>query len=345
MEVHRLRGEWRAVANAKRNRLQTATDEVKAMLLVDLGDIESEVLRSPETALAVYQEALALQPEDHRLMQRILDLAAQRQQWALVYEMIMRFAALENDPQRKGSYFLAAAEICRDKSGNYKMAAEHYDQCLDAFFADPEKISESMLPRSMKAFADLDAILTKERAWKQQEVAYRRMIKRLPQDHPLLASLWHSLGEIYRSRLKKHGSAIAALEVARTLAPDNVRCREELADLYLAHGGDHLEKAIVEHQAIIALDPARRQSYSALAEIYKTHWQGRGPLGTLPGTGGAEGSNSRAATFLCRSSRDLLGTAQTARAFVDVAKASSSGARPKGFLPAVSGSAAHHRPA
>ncbi len=268
LALRESRGEWSAVVATKRQRLQTANDEQRATLYAELGDIESAELKSSLKALEDYQHSLELRGNDRRVLQRVLDLSADMGQWPLALQTIMHIAELEKDSARKGSYFHAAAEISRDKVGDLTRAVALYEDCLDAYFHDPSRVSTEQLTRYMKPFADLDAILTKNREWKKQELSYRRMIKRLGPEHKLLGNLWHSLAEIYRTRLKDYDAAVAALEVARTLAPDSIVGREQLAELYIKAGPDQLDKAIAEHQSIIDLDMHRHSSYSALAELY-----------------------------------------------------------------------------
>jgi tetratricopeptide (TPR) repeat protein len=119
----------------------------------------------------------------------------------------------------------------------------------------------------MRAFAALDEMHTRRRAWREQARAYRRMIKRLPADHPLLPDLWHALGEVYRSRLRQYQEAAAAFEVARSLSPDNLDRRAILAELYQLTS-DSPTTAAEEHHAVLARDPGRVDSYRALKDIY-----------------------------------------------------------------------------
>jgi tetratricopeptide (TPR) repeat protein len=157
--------------------------------------------------------------------------------------------------------------IQRDELGDDAGAAASFEAALDAFFA-AECPAEGDLRRCMKSFAALDELHTRRRDWTEQARAYRRMIKRLPTGHAMLPDLWHALGEVYRSRLKRLEEAAAAFEVARSLAPDNDQRREILAELYTLRGGAPASAA-AEHHAILAHDPGRVDSYRALVEIHQ----------------------------------------------------------------------------
>ena len=97
-------------------------------------------------------------------------------QWKKVVETLERFIALESDTIRKGSYYQAAGTICRDELKALDESIEYYNKALDSFFDRPDRIPRTLLPRALKAFADIDKMLTSKRDYKAQERAYRQMI-------------------------------------------------------------------------------------------------------------------------------------------------------------------------
>jgi hypothetical protein len=96
------------------------------------------------------------------------------------------------------------------------------------------------------------------------------MIKRLPAEglSDLRLRLWSGLGEVSLTQLEDVEMAATALEVAVSLDADNVQRHEQLADVYVAAGPTHQEKAIAEHQWLLTRDPDRLSSYRALAKLY-----------------------------------------------------------------------------
>ena len=267
--IQEEQGDWEAVIHAKRGLMARADASGKVKLLDEIGDIYHKRLNNPQKASAAFLEALELRPDDHQLLQKVLDLYTETEQWKKAVETILRFVELEKDPIRKGSYYQAAGTICRDKLKALDEAIDYYNVALDNFFVDgSEKIPKSFLPRALKAFADIDKILTTKRDWKAQERAYRAMIKRLKPGDKVLIDLWHALGEIYRSRLKQYQSAVAAFEVAQQLDADNQERREILAELYILSGPEHVDKAVEQHMAMLKLEPFKYDSYKALRRIY-----------------------------------------------------------------------------
>ncbi len=260
-------GQWRAAARAKRALLDLAPPDESARIMIELGDIHRDHLREPRQALPLYTAAIEREPGSHAALQRRLDTATALRAWPVAIDSIERFAAAEEVPMRRGAYLHAAAVIQRDELHAGPEAADLFERALDAFFADPAAAAAD-LTRCMKPFAALDAWYTSKRDWAEQARAYRRMIKRIPPGNPVAVDLWHGLGEIYRSRLKRYQEAAAAFEVACKLDPDNVERRAILAELYQRTSGGSPDSAAEEHHALLALDPARADSYRALREIY-----------------------------------------------------------------------------
>ena len=267
--IQEQQGDWEAVIHAKRGMLARSDTDGKVNLLDQIGEIYHKKLNNPQKSIAAFLEALEVRQDDHQLLQKVLDLYTETEQWKKAVEAILRFVALEKDALRKGSYYQAAGTICRDKLKALDEAIDYYNMALDNFFVDgSEKIPKSFLPRALKAFADIDKILTTKRDWKAQERAYRQMIKRLKPGDKVLIDLWHALGEIYRSRLKQYQSAVAAFEVAQQLDPSNKDRREILAELYILSGPDHVDKAVEQHMEMLKLEPFKYDSYKALRRIY-----------------------------------------------------------------------------
>ena len=277
-------GDWEAVVHAKRGLMQSAPDRDKATLLDQIGGIYHSRLQNPQKATAAYVEALEFAPEDHQLLQKLLELYTETKQWKKAVETIERFVALEADTVRKGAYYHAAATLCRDELKSLDEAVDYYNRALDSFFAQPEKLSDATLPRALKSFEAIDKVLTTKRDWKAQERAYRDMIKRLPAPttpagqsatvHKLRVGLFDGLGEIYRSRLKHFQSATQAYEVAQQmdprneLRPDGTDRAEILAELYLVAGPDYTDKAVDQHMRMLRNEPFKYDSYKALRKIY-----------------------------------------------------------------------------
>ncbi|MGE3768525.1 MAG: tetratricopeptide repeat protein, partial [Kofleriaceae bacterium] len=282
IDLQQQQGDWEAVVHAKRGLINTAQPKEKVQLLDEIATIYKDRLNNPQKAISAYHDALEAAPDDHQLLQKVLDLYTDQKQWKKVVETIDRFIALENDNIRKGAYYHASATIYRDELKSLDEAVDYYGRALDSFFADPAKLPEAMIPRALKSFEAIDRVLTTKRDWKGQERAYRDMIKRMPKPGSgasptflkIQVGLFDGLGEIYRSRLKHYQSATQAFEVAQQLDPknelraDGTDRAEILAELYLVAGPDYTDKAIEQHMRMLRNEPFKYDSYKALRRIY-----------------------------------------------------------------------------
>ncbi|MBL0214683.1 MAG: tetratricopeptide repeat protein [Myxococcales bacterium] len=282
IDLQQQQGDWEAVVHAKRGLITTAPAKEKVQLLDEIATIYHDKLQNPQKAISAYLDALEVSPEDHQLLQKVLDLYTEQKMWKKVVETIDRFIALESGGIRKGAYYHAAATIYRDELKSLDEAVDYYNRALDSFFGDAEKLSEQMIPRALRSFEAIDKVLTTKRDWKGQERAYRDMIKRMPKPgsaasatfHKINVGLFDGLGEIYRSRLKHYQSATQAYEVAQQLDPknelraDGTDRAEILAELYLVAGPDYTEKAVEQHMRMLRNEPFKYDSYKALRRIY-----------------------------------------------------------------------------
>jgi tetratricopeptide (TPR) repeat protein len=277
--LQEAQGDWEAVVHAKRGLMVTSSTKDKTALLDQIGGIYKDKLQNAQKATAAYLEALEVAPEDHQLLQKVLDLYTETKQWKKAVETIERFVALENDTVRKGAYYHAAATVCRDELKSLDEAVDYYNKALDSYFAVPEKLPDAFIPKALRSFEAIDKVLTTKRDWKAQERAYRDMIKRLPKQgsptfQKLQVGLFDGLGEIYRSRLKHYQSATQAFEIAQQLDPknemraDGTDRAEILAELYLVAGPEYTDKAVEQHMRMLRNEPFKYDSYKALRRIY-----------------------------------------------------------------------------
>ena len=270
IDLQTQQGDYEAVVHAKRSLFPRSSPDERYRLLEEIGDTYAEKLENPQKAIAAYLEGLEIKPQNHGLLQKVLDVYTHTNQWKKAVEVMLKFTEIETDPVTRGRYFYAAGVTSRDELKSLDDAVEYFNHALDEYFSVPDRISADQMPRVLKAFEAIDRILTAKKDWPNLGRAYRAMIKRMPQKKgdKVLILLWHSLGEVYRSRIKDYKAAAQAFEVAASLEPDNRQRREILAELYGLAGPDFSDKAIEQHMTMIRADAYKIDSYKALRKIY-----------------------------------------------------------------------------
>jgi tetratricopeptide (TPR) repeat protein len=257
-------GDWEGVIQAKRALIDVADDgDEQFDLYKDIGELYADKIGNRDKAADAYQSALDIKPEDYPLLHTLLDLYTGGKRWEEAIGVIDRIVDIEPDNMRRSRYHYTAAVLLRDELKAHDEAMDRFNLVLDDD------------PTMLKAFQAIDSLVTNTKDWKSLERAYRKMLKRLPQDgeQGLKLTLWHNLGEIYRTRLHDYKAAAAAFDVANRLEPGNVERHLMLSELYERlieqDPEEYVPAAVREHQVLIAHEPFRYESYHALFNIYK----------------------------------------------------------------------------
>lgn len=220
----------------------TGDPRTKLDLLERVATIHHQRRNDPHRAIAAYLEALELWPNERAILHRLLELLSETKQWKQAVE-ILRKLAENTEAESRAPYLSAAAAILSDELAAPTEAAEALAEALDLTPRDP-----ALWQRLERLVADLgDARL--------QARVLRRQIQRLgaaAEDRPALLALWRSLADLARLRLDDHAGAVAALEAALALDPDDLAGRRVLADLYWAAEPPAHRQAIAQHREIVA---------------------------------------------------------------------------------------------
>ena len=255
--MHEKHGDWEKVIHFKKAIIPTSDEEERFDFLVQIGDIWQDKLKNSPKAIQSYTEALDIQPENHVLLHKLLNLFTATEQWLQAVEIIERVATLEKNTQKVAKYHYSIALVYRDKIKEPLQAIDHFNIALDGDATQ------------LKAFEAIDRILTSQKDWKALERNYRKMLHRITGQGKveIEVNLWHFLGEIYRSRMGNFAAAADAFRAASRLDPDNLDRHKILAELYMMVP-DQWENAVEEHQYLIRQNPYRVDSYKALRKIY-----------------------------------------------------------------------------
>lgn len=249
--------DWKQVCHYKRQILDGIMDGGERFkLLNDIGDIWVERENNLPKGVEALEEALDLEPQNHVLLHKLLQLYQKSGQWERMVDCLQRIADLEPQPDRRSRYLYTMAQIYRDKLEDQLRAVDLFNEALD------------LNPGFLEAFERINKILTALKEWKQLERAYRKMLHRVAGkgNTDLEYSLWHALGLIYRDRLGDQTAAIETFRMASRLKPDDVTEHLILAELY--EQGEQFDQAISEFQAMLKLDPMKIDPYKRLYRLY-----------------------------------------------------------------------------
>jgi tetratricopeptide (TPR) repeat protein len=230
-----------------------APPEERAARFAALGDRYSE-MGDRGAAREMYREAITYRPGDHLLLTKFLEVVAEDGDWSYSLDVVQKLIDTEQDPKVRARYRHLAAQIARDE--------------LD----DPERAKDLMthaLEEDPFAFAIADEL---EQLLRKEDLAafYARRLDHVRGEEGRTGErlrLWDKLAAL-SLEVGRVDDAIAALEVARTLAPHDLDRLQRLADLAYATGS-HDKEAIGAHQALLRERRTRAESYIALRSLYE----------------------------------------------------------------------------
>jgi tetratricopeptide (TPR) repeat protein len=235
-----------------------APPEEKGARFSALGDRYAE-LGERATAREMYREALAHRPNDHLLLTKFLGLVADEGDWSYSLDLVQRLIDTERDPKVRARYRHLAAMIARDELDRRDDAGALFAQAIEDD------------PRLFTAADELEALLGEATDREPLMRFYTQRLEHVRHEEGRSGErlrLWDRLGELCLA-LDRREDAVAALEVALRLDPDNLARRQRLADLYLDADPRHAADAIAQHQTVLKLDKRRVASYEALRALYR----------------------------------------------------------------------------
>lgn len=249
--------DWKQVCHYKRQILDNIMDGAERFkMLNQIAEIWSDKENSPQKAIEAYEEALELEPTNHVLLHKLLQLYQKAGTWDRMVDCLQRIADLEMQPERKSRYFFTMAQLYRDKLDDQMRAVDLFNEALD------------LNPGYLEAFERINKILTALKEWKQLERAYRKMLHRVAGkgNVDLEFNLWHALGLIYRDRLGDIVAATEAFKMGSRIKPDDVGEHLILAELYEQQS--QADEAIGEYQAMLKIDAMKLDPYQ---KLYRLH--------------------------------------------------------------------------
>ena len=250
-------GQFEKVIQFKKAIAESAGEDEKFGLLVEIGDIQHDNF-DDDAAIAAYDEALRLRPTDRSLLLKLASICSITKQWPKAVGALKQLADAEEDGPRRADCYRSIAATCLSEIKDIDQAVAFFNKALDS---DPE---------NLKDLEAIESILVPQQNWKQLERNYRKMLHRVSgrNNAVLEESLLLKLGDIYRTRMHDLEAAAEAYRLAAKLNPGNVAPHEILAELYETVP-DKWRDAADEHQFLIRKDPNRIESYKALRRIYR----------------------------------------------------------------------------
>ena len=237
-------------------------------IICKIGRLQREELNDQPAALGTFLQAAQLRPDDVGVLHELVEIHTFNRHWSRAVDVLERLVRLTVG-RDKSCYLVALASILHHELDSPDEAVALYDQALDED------------PSDRRTFDRLEHMLIERQDWRELARAYRRMIKRLgaspsPESRVWLLAVWRALADTCRQHLLDVQAAVAAYEVCVSLAPEDPRQREALAEACESQGQEGFSQAVGAREHLLAVagnaEAAVRQ-IRALALLYSKYGQ------------------------------------------------------------------------
>jgi len=238
--------------------------------------IHEELLERPQDAIAVYHQALEIDPEDLQSLDKLIELNLRLEQWEKLLEVYTTKADIVVDPEEKKRLYTEVGAVFEQELKDNEKAIDSYQRILEI---DPDDLTAlgrlDQLYFTTENWRELLSVLEREAdlAGDPSEViSYRYRI----------AELWHHRLEdpmravdIYRDILDvapDHQPTLDALESMIQTGIEPVAAAGVLEPVYRATGDAARLVAVLEVQITHEEDPLRQvELLHQVAELQELH--------------------------------------------------------------------------
>ena len=202
---------WAELAElVKRFAPHAPTGELRFELMLELGDMYRDQMKSVPKAVAAWFEALEVEPESRQVFVRLLEVYQESDKWSAAVKVLKKLARLDPEPEKRAFYAYTTGLIQRDQLGDSYLAVRSFDEALD------------LHPPFLKAFQAIEDTLVSPDDHARRDRYYRKMLLRAVEhelDGSLIAELGRQLGKINLYELDKVEEATQAYEVVLNYEP------------------------------------------------------------------------------------------------------------------------------
>lgn len=239
-------------------------DDEKVRLYTEIGDLYAAgPLADAQAAIASYREGLALRPDSLTIMNKLLEVYSGEGLWADASGILETLIKSEKNDKRRARFRQAAALIARDQLKDAPRALALYHGALD---------DDATIAKALDAIEELAVQVDDPREILR---AYQRKIQALgpdtadtPKQRAERLRLWTQTAALCIQRLGDFQTGAQAYEVTLSLDGANLDRRRQMAAIWGQIGGDKLDRAIAEHQALLLRNKSDLDSYRSLRELY-----------------------------------------------------------------------------
>jgi len=258
VQIQEALRDFQKLANTKRKLIELLEPDQRADALTELAELELDKLDDPKQARADFEAALALRPDDRRVLIRLMQIHSREESWVELVEVVSKLASFVEEPAQRAKYLLTAAMVSTRQLGLRDQAIGFYRQVLELDPGNAKALSDYVVLQVEQGDTD-----SAERA-----LGTRLEMARSKNDVATQLEMLDALFTLYEGLSNKGDAAVQVCEQAQRLQPQNPLHEARLKDLYEKDAAKYLPKAVQLHVATLRQRSDDEDSYRRLRKLY-----------------------------------------------------------------------------
>jgi tetratricopeptide (TPR) repeat protein len=251
-------GQFLEMVRVKQRRLTIAEGPERAKLLLDIGEIYATHMKDSTKATNSFVAALEEQPDDRRVLTRLMKLYSEEKDWGKLVEVVIKLADGVDDPNQRSKYVHTAAVVTAQQMNDYAAAIGHLETVV-ALDSSNERAREEMIDCHEKLENHQQAVDLLKRELEHADQA---------RDRAKAIKVLTRIADLYQHKLEKKPQTISTLEQLKMLAPDDEAVAKRLSDLYGSDTEAYLDKAVAAQMDVLRRNPFEAQTYRSLRTLF-----------------------------------------------------------------------------
>ena len=258
VKVHEGRSDWHSAIRVLHHQLDLADPDKRPDLMVQIGEIAATHLQDADYAAKSYLSALSERPDDRKILMKLMQLYSEERDWRKLISVVLRLAEITDDEKQKAKYLHTAGMIAHREMNDARGAIELFDRAISH---DPDLDGATNEALELRR---------KVRDWEGVKELLKLRIKQASakQNQELLLATLTDLADVYLNHLAKADQAVAVLESAQEIDPDDEDRKQVLIELYVANPAEYLDKAVQGLTEAVKRSPYSPEPYKQLRQMY-----------------------------------------------------------------------------
>ncbi|MCA9624499.1 MAG: tetratricopeptide repeat protein, partial [Myxococcales bacterium] len=220
--------------------------------------VAARQLEDYDAAIKYLDRVLELDPGNDKAIKDSIEVRAKKGDTGELIAFLLKLADEAKDNAQKVTYVVQAAKVAGEQVGDSERAIELYDQVIALDPDNMDALQQAIDLREAKQDHE-GVIFHLNIALEKAEKAGNDAIR---------VKILEKIAKIYLDHLDLKDEAIAHLEQAHKLDPDNDKRTQKLAELYASDGERYLAKAVQTQLAMVRQNPFNPEAYRTMRRLY-----------------------------------------------------------------------------